>query len=853
VSAPAVAYRFGPYRLLPGERTLLVDGEPAKLGGRAFDLLVALVERRERTVTRSELFDLVWPGRIVEDHNLQVQVLALRKLLGPRAIATVPGRGYRFAQALDESTPAAVVPAAAPPEPLPAAPAGASPTALTNLPAALPALHGRVADIATVCQLLGEHRLISIAGAGGIGKTRLAQAVASQLRARFADGVWMVELAPLHDDAELICCTAARALGLSDDRFACTVDGVAHALSSLELLLVLDNCEHVVDSVSAFVQALLKAAPKVRVLATSQEPLRVGGEHVFRLGPLPLPPSPAEQALRYGAVSLFVERVRAADRRFALTDDNVATVVDICRRLDGVPLALELASARVPLLGVEGVRARIDERFRLLVGGARDAPARHRTLHSALEWSHSLLGPAEQAVFRRLGVFAGGFSLAAAQKVAADSPDDEWAVLDHLGVLVDKSLVVAEGDGEPRLRLLESSRAFALEALAGSGESVSVRRRHARVYMELFAQADDVYFTEPTLAWIARLAPDLNNVRDAFAFSMSSDGEPQVAIGIAAVGATFAAATGRGREGHRALIRVWSLLPEHAAPEWVGRVWLGVAQLGTVQAVLPPEALHAAQQAADAFRNLGDRVRLYGALYLQSQYAENSGEVSMAASADDEMRRIESAQWPAGLKRLGRLREARTLRRHGRIADYRDAYAAEALRCAAAGDPYRAWLMFHHVALGELSLGNVDAAVEVMDEVVGQIRQLGLQREMWQQVAMHALARIEQGDPGFALPAAREAVALLRVQGALWWLADHLAWLPAQRGDWAAAAQLLGWADACARSRAAQRGPVMQKARDRLAERLAAALQADELTRLQDEGAALRDEQVIAVALAQTP
>lgn len=839
MAAPAVAYRFGSFRLLPAERSLLLEGEPVKIGGRAFDLLVALVERRERTVTRNELFDLVWPGRVIEDHNLQVQVLALRKLLGAQAIATVPGRGYRFAQRLEDDAPAA-----------PPLAKEAAPQAWTNLPASLPALHGRVADIATVCQLLAEHRLVTIAGPGGIGKTRLAQAVASQLRARFSDGVWLVELAPLEDDGELICCTVARTLGLSDDRAACTIEGVARALSSLAVLLVLDNAEHLIGRVGALTEALLKAAPGVHVLVTSQEPLHVGSERVYRLGPLALPPSPAEQALGYGAVSLFVERVRAADRHFALTDDNLGAVIDICRRLDGLPLALELASARVPVLGVDGVRKRIDERFRLLVGGARDAPARHRTLHNALEWSHSLLAPAERVVFRRLGAFAGSFSLAAAQQVCADDRMGEWAVLDHLGVLVDKSLVIVEGDGEPRYRLLESARAFAADLLAASGEAAVVRRRHARGIMELFAQADDQWLTEPTLPWVARLAPDLYNAREAFGFSMSADGEPAVAIGIAAVGATFAAATGRGREGHRALVRVWSLLEDHATPQWLARVWLGVAQLGGVQAVLPPEALHAAQLAAEGFRQLGDRLRLYRALYLLSQYAEGNGDMALTLEAEDEMRRIESPHWPSALTRLGRLREARVLRRQGRVAEYRDAYAAEARKCAAAGDLHRAWMLFHHVALGELSLGRVDAAVAVMREVVEQIRQLGLQREMWQQVAMHALAVIEQGDPDAALPAVREAIGLLRVQDALWWLADHLAWLPAQRGDWAAAAQLQGWADARARQRAARRGPVMQKARDRLAERLAGECSADDLARLQAEGAAMRDDEVIAVALA---
>jgi len=857
----ATALRFDRFTLLPTERQLLVDGEPAKLGGRAFDLLLALVERRERTVTRSELFELVWAGRIVEDHNLQVQVLALRKVLGPNAIATIPGRGYRFAMPLLDSlqhgVPAAVPPAVTAPA------ARAAAASQSNLPAAGPALHGRVNDIATVCRLLAEHRLVTLAGPGGIGKTRLAQAVASQLRSRFADGVWMIELASVRDDPEQICSALAAVLGLTSSPLAGNADDLARAIASLDLLLVLDNCEHLVAAAGTLVRALIERAPKVHVLVTGQEPLHASREQVYRLGSLALPASPDERAPERagesGAVALFMERVQAADRRFALNGTNTAAVIDICRRLDGNPLAIELAAARIPLLGVEGVRSRLDERFRLLTGGSSDAPQRHRTLLDTIEWSHSLLEPDEQAVFRRLGVFAGSFSLDAARLVASGGSLSEWAVLDHLGALVDKSLVLVDGaadhahDAEPRYRMLESPRAYALEALAACGEIVATRRRHALVMLDLFAAADDNFHLEPLLTWMARLAPDVHNCRDAFGFSMSADGEPATAIGIAAAAASFAGLTGRGREGHQALQRAWPLLAEHATAHWQARAWLGKAQLGSGQAIPPDEALHAARQAADAFRALDDDQRLYRSLYLLSQFAENSADMALAKTATDEMKRIELPDWPAGLTRLGRQRDARTLRSQGLVAESRDTFIADAQRCLAAGDEHRAWVTLHHVALAEIALGNVEQAASVMRGAVEQIRRHGLLREMWQQVAMHALTEvecaIERGDAAAALPVVRDVAAVLRVQASVWWLADHLAWLPALRGDPDAAARLLGWADAQARSRNATRGPIMQKARDRLAARLENHLDADRLTRLQAEGAALRDDEVLAVAL----
>ena len=455
--------RFGRFQLDANRRELSVDGVVVKLGARAFDVLLALVERRDRIVSKNELLDLVWPDVVVEENNLQVQISTLRKLLGPLAIATIPGRGYRFTVSVEDFAQGSPAPAATP------ALRAATCPSVTNLPDELRPLYGRDAEVAEVVQLLVQHRLVSIVGAGGIGKTRLAQAVAHQMRDRFPDGVWLVELAALSDPAR-IASTVAQTLNMPVSDASNALEAATDAVRGKSLMLVLDNCEHVLEAVAALATAICRAAPGTTLLTTTQEPLKIGDERVYRLGPLSVPPldtAPSvEAAAGFGAVTLFVARAQAGDQHFALDAGNAAAVFDICRRLDGIALALEFAAARVRLLGVQGLRARLDERFNILTGGARTALQRHQTLRAAFDWSHGLLSKAERTVFRRLGVFVGSFSLDAAQQIARDVTMDVWEVLDHLASLVDKSLVAVEQSDLPRYRLLETARTYALEQLA---------------------------------------------------------------------------------------------------------------------------------------------------------------------------------------------------------------------------------------------------------------------------------------------------------------------------------------------------------------------------------------------------
>jgi predicted ATPase/DNA-binding winged helix-turn-helix (wHTH) protein len=547
-------YRFDRCELHPAERRLLVDGRPAVLGSRAFDVLLALVERQGRVVTREELLDIAWPGMVVEENNLAVQISALRKLLGSRVIATVAGRGYQFTGEL---------------QPLDTAPA-VMPSG-SNAPTAATRLIGREAELARLAGLLAEHRLVTLVGPGGIGKTRLAIGWCEG-PAHEVPVVW-VELAGLND-VTLLPATVLAALG---SNAAAGAVSLREAIAPLQLTLVLDNAEPVAADVATLVRALLDGAPGLRLLVTSQVPLRLPAEQVYRLGALALPDGPSArvtptEAMRHGAVALFVERARSADPLFELAAGNVGAVVEICQRLDGLPLALELAAARVASLGVTTLAAALGERLRVLGDAQRSAPARQRTLRAALEWSHGLLDARAQRVFRRLGVFAGGFTLGAAQAVAADDDPaqglDALAVMTTLGRLVEDSLVARDTAEPPRYGLLESARLFALEQLARSGEAAAVRARHLAWCAGFVGRVLGGGSVDAERA--AQVAAEYPNLRAALENALARDGGDRQAGAALAV----------------ALSPYWDRLDEGDER----RRWLGPAPADTAE---PPDAVDA--------------------------------------------------------------------------------------------------------------------------------------------------------------------------------------------------------------------------------------------------------------------
>jgi predicted ATPase/class 3 adenylate cyclase/DNA-binding CsgD family transcriptional regulator len=407
-----------------------------------------------------------------------------------------------------------------------------------SLPPQFTSFVGRRQRMAEVCKLLAQNRIVTLTGAGGAGKTRLAIEVANQLAADYADGVWYVDLAPI-TDSDLVPITAARALGLPDQPGRSTMDTLLRFVRDRQLLMVLDNCEHLLYASAELVVVLAGAAPGLTLLATSREPIGVAGEATWRVPSL----SVADEA-----VELFADRARLAQTGFTVTDDNAAVVAEICRRLDGIPLAIELAAARVRALSLAEILDSLHDRFRLLTGGSRTAVRRQQTLRASVDWSHALLTEPERVLFRRLAAFMGGFDLTAAQAVAGAGGVERYQVLDQLTLLVAKSLVVAESSsGRTRYRLLETVRQYALEKLSESGESDAVRARHRDYYTAMAAALDAPAGTDYERR-LEQAEIEIDNLRAAFGWSQENS-EIEMAFALASSLQPLWGTRGRLREG----------------------------------------------------------------------------------------------------------------------------------------------------------------------------------------------------------------------------------------------------------------------------------------------------------------
>ena len=467
---------FGPFSLLPDQRQLLEVDKLLNIGSRAFDILLALVESPGQLISKEELMARVWPNVYVEPANLTVHVAALRRVLGDgreghRYLVNIPGRGYRF-----------VAPVSLEEREVPQAPPQNLPRHTHNLPNQITRLVGRAEASRSLATFLSNDRLLTIVGPGGIGKTSVALAVADELTNNYEHGVWLVDLARI-SDLQLLTGALGSVLGL-DSSLDTKLSALVELLRGKQTLLVFDNCEHVAEAAASLAESILRGCSGVRILATSREPLRAEGERRFRLSSLEIPPTSAPltaaEAMRFSAVELFVERTAARLDGFDLSDLDAPTVVDLCRKLDGNPLAIEFAVGRIDTFGVRGLSTRLDGGLRLLTGGYRTALPRHQTLRAMLDWSFDWLPESERIVLSRLSIFTGEFVLEAAIAVASSDDIVSVKVADAVVSLVEKSLVNADISGkEPQYRLLEITRDYAFEKLQESFEFGLVARRHA--------------------------------------------------------------------------------------------------------------------------------------------------------------------------------------------------------------------------------------------------------------------------------------------------------------------------------------------------------------------------------------
>ena len=498
-------FRFGAFELQPAERRLLSHEQPVEVGARAFNLLVALAERAGNLVSKDELLDLVWPNLVVEENNIQVQISTLRKILGAAAITTVPGYGYRFTLATTRDV---------------AAPGPSRPAGVHNLPKQGTSFVGRAQALAAIKDSLGKTRLLTLVGFGGIGKSRLALEAAAAMIPGYADGVWLVEIGPL-TDARLLPQAVASVLGVREEAGRPVTEAVMRHVRDRQLLLILDCCEHLVRACRDFAERLLEVAPRARILATSRERLGIEGEATYPVPPLAAPephhPIAVDAMPQYEAVHLFVDRAVSVQPAFELTAVTAPFVAEVCQRVEGIPLAIELAAARMRAMSVENLAARLSERLRLLTRGDPRAAPRQQTLRGLIDWSYDHLSGQQRSLFRRLAVFVGGFTLDAAEAVGAGAELAAVDVLDVLTDLIEKSLVAMDGDGE-RYRLLDTVREYAQERLQESAEADAARDRHLAFYLA-FAEKGRSHFMGPQQGrWYAKFDLERDNLLAAHAW-----------------------------------------------------------------------------------------------------------------------------------------------------------------------------------------------------------------------------------------------------------------------------------------------------------------------------------------------
>ncbi len=728
-----------------------------------------------------------------------------------------------------------------------------------NLPLQMTSFVGREREVAEIAELLGTHRLVTLVGSGGIGKTRTSLQVAANLLDGSGNGVWFIELAPLAS-GEYIPAAIAQALGLSLPPVGDVLVHLVKTLKSWDALLVFDNCEHLIDGSAKSIAALLRGCPKIAVLASSRQGLGVAGEATYRLPSLAVGGAgtdglSATDAAAAPAVALFVERAISADHRFALTDENASTVLEICRRLDGIPLAIELAAARVKVLSPRQLRERLDERFRVLTAGSRDVLPRQQTLRALIDWSHDLLDDRERTLFRRLGIFVNGFTLEAATAIGTSDDLDGLDLFDVLASLVDKSLVLAEPAGDAlRYRMLESTRAYAREKLDVSGESDGRALRHLRHLHDRFVnERKRVMRTGRAEPMDQLIAIELEDVRAALDWGMANSEVVLASEMIVAVGGNWRAVA-LASEGYARIANAIERLADGAAATLQSGLFtlkgLFAANFGRVR-----DSYECTSEGVRLGRASEDRTTLAFALLYQANALRRAGRIDDAADALTEAQALISSE--AGWLALIALEYKASL--VGIRGDHESAVRLfQELRDThrALGNRTAAVVSGLHLAEWEHALGKTERAIVILQETLADIQNAPTRNELLYVgsardligylVALDRLAEARVTARELVLRHGSDAIHIGHVTFAL----EHLALVLALGGDHARAAQLAAHADAVLRDLGSEREFTEKATRTRLDALLAERLPSDQRTALETRGAAMTREQAIALALA---
>ena len=832
-------FELGPFRLDADAALLTRDGTPTPLGPRAVAVLRTLVEHATEYVSKARLIDAAWPGVVVEEGNLAVQVAAIRRAFaqvagGERWIETLPRRGYRFIGPIRE---------------LADERKGFPDNKLTNLPEALTSFIGRERELVEIKRLLPGKRLVTIVGAGGIGKTRLALQAAAEVVDAYCDGVWLAELASIRD-ASLVPTAVAKSLGVPERSSTPVSESLRAYLKSRQVLVILDNCEHLLDACASLADTLLQGDAQLTILATSRDPLRVAGEQTYPLQPLSLPSQGAKvEIMRSEAVQLFVERVQRQLPDFELTAARAPAVAELCIHLDGIPLALELAAARARSLSVEQINARLGDRFRLLTSGSRTALPRQQTLRATLDWSYDLLAEHERVVLRRLSTFPGDFSVDAASAVASDATIDPFAVIDLLSQLVARSLVIADTSvGRTRFRLLETTRAYALEKLAEADEVDDIRRRHAQFYRDFFEPALDDRLRKPVGEWRETYLPELDNVRAALEWSIDGAGDPAIGVALAGASGELWGMLGLFGEGVRRLEGAIDRIGPDTPESHQARLWLW---LGRLVDETPNQALKAFERAVELYRRLDDALGLGHALVRLGRVLAFMGRLQEAEAVLDEAYSRLNGVAPPRLLSLYMSHVAFMKTFAGDLAGARTYYERSLELDRKAGDEFGALAIIGNLANVIWALGDLDAAETSTREQVALLRNSPVSTRRLLGYALSNLAGVlaERGELDQALVAAREGLPLVKEDGSAWIFTDHVALRAALAGKLANAARLAGYSRYTWSANEATRQPIEARAHDRLCALLRDKLDPGELERLLAEGAKLSEDEACRLAL----